>query len=400
MSKMLEGNAIVGQSGGCTPVINCTLAGVIDGAKRHSCIQKLYGMVNGIVGLLNENFVDLFEQDKDVVKRLYHTPSAALGSCRYKLGDDDIRQIIKILEKHNIRYVYLIGGNDTADTSAKISDAALAHDYDLRVIALPKTIDNDLPETDHCPGYGSVARFIAQTTQETGLDTKAMKLVDPFKIIEVMGRNSGWLVASSVLGKTQEDDAPHLMYFPERPFDMDQFLADVKDVYYKYGYAVIVVAETIRDKQGRRIGSKSDGVQSDSFGHMYVEGTAQVLCRAIEEKFNRRARYDKPGAIQRMAMGYISSVDQKESYDIGKYGVDISIAGKSGVMVIVDRLSSSPYAIDYSEVQISAIANTERYLPDSFINAQGNFVTDEFIAYAKPLIGDALPDFAIIDGAG
>lgn len=390
----LIGNAIVGQSGGCTPVINGSLAGVIDGVKQYSTIQGLFGMWNGVVGLLNEDFTDLRKQDKDTLSRLYHTPSAALGSCRYKMTPDDTHKALKIIKKHNIRYIYLIGGNDTADTTAKLFHAALADNYDMRVIAVPKTIDNDLPYTDHCPGYGSCARFIAQTTQEAGLDTQAMKLVDPFKIIEVMGRNAGWLVASAALGKKRDEDAPHLMYFPEKPFSIDQFIKDVRDVYYKYGYVVAVVSETIRDAQGKKIGAKNNGVTQDHFGHSYVEGTAQMLCGIIEKTFNRRARFDKPGTIQRMSMGYISPVDQKEAFGVGRHAVEISIEGKSGVMVTMNRVSEDPYEIEYAEVPIEEIASKERYLPDSFINAQANFVTDEFLAYARPLIGGPLPEFS------
>lgn len=390
----LTGNAIVGQSGGCTPVINCSLAGVIDGVSKYGCIENLYGMWNGIVGLLNEDFTNLSKQDKGIVKGLYDTPSSALGSCRYKLSPDDTHKAVKILQKHDIKYMYLIGGNDTADTSMKIAQAAEEAQYPLRVIAIPKTIDNDLPATDHCPGYGSTARFIAQTTQEASLDTQSMKLVDPFKVIEVMGRNSGWLVAASALGKRREEDGPHLLYFPERAFSMEKFLTDVRDVYYKFGYAVIVVAETIRDTHGRAIGSKNEGVKCDSFGHMLIEGAAQTLCRAIEKNFSRRARFDKPGTIQRMAMGYISPVDQKEAFACGRHAVDISIEGKSGVMVIMKRVSTDPYAIEYEEVNIDEIAGKEWYMPDEFIAPEGTFVTDKFMDYALPLIGGDLPTFA------
>ncbi len=392
----LTGNAIVGQSGGCTPVINCSLAGVIDAVTKHSCIKKLYGMWNGVVGLLNENFTDLSHQDKDLVKQLYTTPSAALGSCRYKLNDEDTKKILRILEKNDIHYMYLIGGNDTAETTLKIAGYAEAVGYPLRTIAVPKTIDNDLPFTDHCPGYGSCARFIAQTVQEAGRDTQAMKLVDPFKVIEVMGRNSGWLVAAAALGKCRDEDAPHLLYFPERPFSTDQFLSDVRDAYYKFGYAVIVVSETIRDKDGARIGAKRDGILYDSFGHAYVEGAAQALCRMIEQEFKQRARFDKPGTIQRMSMAYISPVDQKEAFEVGRTAVDISVEGKSGVMVTILRKEGALYEVEYGDVPVENIAAVEHYLPANFINDKGNFVTDDFISYAKPLIGGPLPVFARI----
>jgi len=394
--KPLKGNAIVGQSGGCTPVINCSLLGVIEGVKKHRCIPKLYGMWHGVAGLLDENFTDLGKQNKKTLKSLYFTPSAALGSCRYKLEDQDIQKALQVIKKHDIRYFYLIGGNDSADTSLKICEQAKKDGYELRVIAIPKTIDNDLPLTDHCPGYGSVARFVAQTTQEAGLDTKAMKMVDPFKVIEVMGRNSGWIVAASALGKNAESDAPHLMYFPERRFDHVPFLKDVEEVYKKVGYVVIVISEAIRDTDGKRVGEKISGVKDDPFGHAYVDNTANVLCQLLEKHFKKRARFDKPGTIQRMATPYLSAVDQEEAFQLGRYAVDISVQGKTGLMVILLRKESKRYQVSYSAVRIDEIANKEKYLPDNFINARGNFITEEFIQYAKPLIGSPLPDFSVL----
>jgi len=392
----LKGNAIVGQSGGCTAVINCSLLGVIQAAKKTDGIEKLFGVWNGVAGLLNEDFTDLLAQDEATLEKLYHTPSAALGSCRHKLNADEIDRVLEVLKKHHIRYFYMIGGNDTADSSLRIFEKAKETGYEIRVIAIPKTIDNDLPLTDHCPGYGSVARFIAEVTQEVGLDTKAMKQVDPFKIIEVMGRNSGWIVAASALGKKSEEDPPHLMYFPEKPFDKSRFLSDVEEAYNQFGYVIIVISETIKDEEGNKIGEKNSGVTNDSFGHGYVEGTANVLCQWIEERFGKRARFDKPGTIQRMSLPYISTVDQEEAFLLGQYAVEISIEGKSGLMVIMLREEKDVYSIKFSAVSIDSIANLEKHLPENFMNEKGNFVTDDFIEYARPLIGSDFPEFAKI----
>lgn len=389
---MMRGNLLVGQSGGCTAVINQTLAGVIEEARRQKNIASCLGMRNGIEGVLRNTFVTLDDLTRDDMTRLKNTPSSALGSCRYKITDADCAGILKRFKQKNIRYLLLVGGNDTALTSLTLSEYAQKNNYPLQVIALPKTIDNDLPCMDHTPGYGSNARFIAYTTQEAGKDTEAMRLVDPIKIIEVMGRNSGWLVAAAALGKKSPKDAPHLLYFPERPFDMQSFLADVTAVYEKIGYAVVVMSETVRDKDGRRIGERTEGVTKDRFGHPYVDSVGAILSRAVEAKLGVRARFDKPGTIQRMSMPYISPVDQREAYAVGKKAVQLAVQGKTGVIVTLERVSNDPYRVKTGYVPVGHIAGIEKYLPASFINKKGNFVTKKFIDYARPLVGE-LPDF-------
>ncbi len=389
---MTKGNLLVGQSGGCTAVINQTLAGVIESAGRYKSIGRVFGMRSGIIGLMHNSFIDLSSLNKKMIDKLKQTPSSALGSCRYKINDKESELILGHLRKNNIRYLLLIGGNDTAQTSLRIARYANKKGYELYSIALPKTIDNDLPCMDHTPGYGSAATFIACATQEAGRDTEAMKYVDPVKIIEVMGRNSGWLVAASALGKQSASDAPHLLCFPERPFTERKFLNEVRQIYDRIGYVVIVVSETIRNKQSRRIGERKTGIVKDSFGHQYVEGAAQKLCQLIERKVGIRARFDKPGTIQRMSMRYVSPVDQREAYMVGEKGVRLAISGKSGIMVTLNRASSKPYRSKTGYVGIEKIAGTERDLPDKFINKQGNFVTKSFFDYAHPLVGK-LPSF-------
>ena len=290
----------------------------------------------------------------------------------------------------------MIGGNATANTLLRIAHAAKKENYGLQVIHIPKTIDNDLVETDHSPGYGSNARFAAITTQEAALDTKAMQRVDPVKIIELMGRNSGWIVAASALLKKSAKDAPHILLVPEVPFEKGRFIRQVKQVLARVGYCIIVISETIRDAQGNRLGSKTEGVTADPFGHKYVEGTAARLASMIETHLKIRARFDKPGTIQRMSMAYISETDQKEAFQAGAHAVKWALQGMSGVMVGFKRKSGKKYAIEYCPVPLEKIPNRERYLPAKFFDAEKGMIKPAFKSYALPLLGKNLPEFPIL----
>lgn len=390
-----KGRLLVGQSGGCTAVINKSLLGVIDAARASRSISDIWGLLHGIEGLLNEEFIDLRAQPLSLLKKIGELPSSVLGSARRKLVSGDEIRILEILKKHNIRYLLLIGGNDTADTILRVATVAETQGYDLKVIHIPKTIDNDLMETDHCPGYGSVARFAAITTQEAGLDTKSMKRVDPVKIIELMGRNSGWIVAASALLKKSESDPPHLLLVPEKPFHEAEFMGRVEAILTKVGYCIIVISETIRDVGGNRIGKRLGGITQDSFGHQYVEGAANFLAMLVEDKLKIRARFDKPGTIQRMSMSYVSTVDQEEAYNAGVYGVRWAVKGISKVMVSFVR-EPGKYRIEYKPVSLGKIPNRERYLPKSFLNKSKDMITGPFRDYALPLIGQKLPDFSTL----
>ena len=423
MKKMiLKGKAVVAQSGGCTAVINQSLAGVVETARTCRAITGIHGSRNGIEGILNGSFVDLKAKPSKWILQIAQSPSAALGSSRYKLKLGDDRKIIASLRKHNIRYVFLIGGNDTANTSLQIARAAEKDHYEIRVVHIPKTIDNDLVETDHSPGYGSVARFAAVTTQEAALDTKAMKNVDPVKIIELMGRNSGWIVAASALLKKGPQDAPHLLLVPEVPFDETAFIKRTEAILQSVGYCVIVISETIRDYQGNRIGCKTEGVTADPFGHQYVEGTAARLAAILEKNLGVRARFDKPGTIQRMSMAYISETDQKEAYQAGVHAVKWALRGMTRVMVGFERKPGKPnspsknskvnwaspgnlqskekrgqgkkYIITYKPVPLEKIPNRERDLPARFFDKKKGMITPAFVEYALPLLGKSLPHFA------
>lgn len=396
MSAELQGKLVVGQSGGCTAVINSSLVGVVEEAQTHPCIRGVLGMLHGIEGLLRGEVVDLGAERSSTLQALRHTPSAALGSCRYRLQDDDIAQIIDQLRRHDVRYFIYIGGNDSADTSLRVSRAAQEVGYEMRVMAVPKTIDNDLPVTDHCPGYGSIARFVAQSTRDAGMDTEAMKRYDPVKIVEVMGRDAGWVAAASALGKRDPADAPHLIYVPEVVFDEARFLDDVRRVHGEIGYVVVVLTETIRDARGRVVGSDKPYFV-DPFGHGYYESPAAYLCRLVTRELGLRARFDKPGTIQRMSMALASGVDLEEAYLVGRHAVKYAVEGRTGQMVVLVRENGSGYRCTTDSAPLEEIANAVKPLPREFLNADGNFVADGFLRYASPLIGGPLLEYARLE---
>jgi ATP-dependent phosphofructokinase / diphosphate-dependent phosphofructokinase len=394
MAEKLKGNLLVGQSGGPTAVINSSLAGVIEEAMQHAEIGDIYGAVHGIEGVLKEELADLRAESKDSIAALKRSPSAALGSCRHKLKDADYEKILKILEAHNIRYFCYIGGNDSADTTHKIWQLAESSGYELRAMGIPKTVDNDLGFTDHCPGYGSVARFNAISTMEAGRDTEAIGLVDNVKIIETMGRNAGWITASCALARREECEAPHLIYLPERVFDMGRFLQDVKQVFGKWGYCLVAVCEGLRDATGELVSASSRSIDTDAFGHKQLGGVADVLCAAIAENLKIKARFDKPGTIQRMSMPNASSVDLQEAYLVGQMAVRHAGEGLSGQMVTLVREPGAVYKCTTGLAALKDVANAERPMPDEFINAAGNHVTQAFFDYALPLVGGPLPQYA------
>jgi len=390
----MKKRAIILQSGGATAVINQSLAGVIEASRKE--FSKLYGSKFGALGLLKPDWIDLTSMKRDAIENLKQSPSSALGTCRHKLNAREAKSIIRTLAGKSIDVLFMVGGNDSSETGLLLERTAREMKQGLQVIAIPKTIDNDLPGMDHAPGYGSVARFIAVATQEASVDTRAARSTDPIKIIEVMGRNSGWIVAASALAMRKTEQGPHLLYFPERAFNQAKFLQDVKKVYKKFGYALIVISETIRDQNGKRIGSANKAVKKDKFGHVYIEGAAQYLCGLLASKLRIRARFDKPGTIQRMSMPYISKVDQEEAFQCGKHAVRLAKLGYSGVMVAMQRVSSKPYRISYSQIPLERVAGNEKLLPGHFINSEGNFVTKAFRDYALPLVGNHLPHYSFL----
>jgi 6-phosphofructokinase 1 len=292
-------------------------------------------------------------------------------------------------EQHAEAFVY-IGGNDSADTSLHVARAAGSG---LKVVGVPKTIDNDLAGTDHCPGYGSAARFVAQVCLETSFDTLAMRATDPIRLIEVMGRHAGWLPGSAWLARGAERDAPHLVYVPERPRPIEAIVSDVSEVYSKLGWCVIVLCENQPDITGGVLGAAGEPRWVDAFGHAYYDSPAQFLAQRLQNELGVRVRFDKPGTIQRMATAYVSSVDRSEAELVGREAVRLCAGGESGVMVSLARSAGSEYHAETSTVGLDVVANNQRRLPDEFINERGNGLTDAFVAYATPLIGEPLPVF-------
>ena len=391
---MLIGNAVVGQSGGPTSAINATLSGVIKGcakAHRDGVIKTLYGMKNGIEGFLKEDIRDLGERffDDEWLSTLEVTPAAALGSCRRKLksheaDSETYEKIFEILKKYDIRYFFYIGGNDSMDTVLKLSEYAKNHDYELRVVGIPKTIDNDLMITDHTPGFGSAAKFVATTVKEILADVNVYT-VKAVTIVEIMGRDAGWLTASAALpGLTGA--APDLIYLPERTFDTEEFISSVKEAMEKHPAVLVCASEGIRFADGEYVGSGGQSGAVDAFGHKYLSGTGKVLESIVKERIGCKVRSIELSLPQRCAAHIASGTDIEESVGVGMAGVASAVSGKTGVMATIDRAEGENYSVSYGTFDISKIANEIKTVPADYINEAGNGLTEKCLDYLKPLI--------------
>ena len=392
----LVGNLLVAQSGGPTAVINSSLAGVIQEAGRHEQIEEIYGGANGILGILNEELVDINDQKARTIAGLRHTPAAALGTCRYKLdfkkkpeqAERDLNRLFEVFTAHNIRYFFYAGGNDSQDTSHKIHEAAVKRAYDLRVIGVPKTIDNDLPHTDNCPGYGSVIKYNAATGMEVGLDVASMATDDgSCCIIEVMGRSAGWIAAGTVLAKRGvAASPPHIILLPELPFDEAKFLAQVQATVAAHKYCVVVVGEGIKHPNGEEVGA--DKSRLDSFGHPVLAGAAEKLKEIVQGRLNTKTRTVLLGYAQRAAEHFASLTDSNNAFACGEAAVRAAIAGQSGQMVKIVREVKSNGQIQWTTglQPLQDIANVEHFLPREWISEDGFLPNEKFIAYAAPLI--------------
>lgn len=394
MKDKIKGKLLVGQSGGPTAVINASLSGVVQEGLKHDEIEAVYGGRNGILGILREELIDLGNQDPAIIENLKHTPSAALGSCRHKVSEADYERLVSLFKAHNIRYFMYIGGNDSMDTAHKIGKLAKDGNYELRVMGIPKTIDNDLGFTDHCPGFGSVARWIASSVRDAGLDTEAIGNVDRIKVVEIMGRNAGWITAASALARKRDTDAPHLIYVPERPIVVEQMLADVQRIATKLGYCVIAICEGAKGEDGKPLSASTKGVDVDAFGHAQMGGAADVLCKIITAKLGLKSRFDKPGTIQRVSSALASSVDIEEAHRVGSAAVAHAINGVTDKMVTITRESNHPYESGTGLVDLEKVANAEKLIPPDYLNEAGNDVTEAFLNYAAPLIGGPLPIYS------
>ncbi len=389
----LVGNVLVGQSGGPTAVINASVAGVVSEALNHECIEEIYGTLNGVLGILNEDFVDLASESQQTIRGLRHTPGAALGTCRYKLKkQQDFERVLEVFKAHNIRYFFYAGGNDSQDTADKISKLAAQQNYDLRVIGIPKTIDNDLPVTDHCPGYGSVIKHICTTVREVACDNEAMGQHDLVQIIEVMGRNAGWIAAGAALAKRRDQphDPPHLIYLPEVAFTTEKFVADVQRVLKREKYCMIVVGEGLIDADGNYLSADE---KTDAFGHAQLGGAADYLKGLIEQNFpTLKCRTIKLGMAQRAAVVGGSKVDADEAYLAGQAAVKAAVLeAETDKMVTLLRGDTDHYSCETGLAPLSDIANGVKKLPREWINEDGVSMSNQFIRYAQPLIQGETP---------
>ncbi|MDY4953653.1 MAG: 6-phosphofructokinase [Candidatus Onthomonas sp.] len=386
----LKGAMIIGQSGGPTAVINASAYGAIKAGLDSDCITKVYGAAHGIVGVLNDNLYVMDEEDPAELELLKYTPSSALGSCRYKIADPDVddtdyKKILAIFQKYDVRYFFYNGGNDSMDTCNKISKYMQKVGYPCRIMGIPKTIDNDLFGTDHCPGYPSAAKYIATSVAEVFLDSHVYDK-GQITIIEIMGRHAGWLAGAASLANIT-GCGPDLIYLPEVDFNMEEFLADVSEIYAKNHNCIVAVSEGIHYADGTFV-SEAKTSATDGFGHAQLGGLAALLANVVKEKTGAKVRGIELSLLQRCGAHVASATDIEESYLAGKTAVEAAVSGVTDKMVAFDcsRAEDGSYRCDTKLLDLSSVANYEKKVPVEWINARGNQVSDEFIRYALPLI--------------
>lgn len=384
-----ESTLLVGQSGGATAVINASLAGVVDAARASGEFRRVLGLRHGIEGLFQERFVDLTRQDQSLIDRVRRTPSAALGTGRYKMREEDLDRAVIAMRDHGVTAFVYIGGNDSADTTHRLEEHARAIGYDLRVMSVPKTIDNDLPETDHCPGYPSIARFLGNAVRDATYDSIASPQIYPVKFVEVMGRDAGWVTAAGALGFGQdEQDLVPLLLLPERkPQSVEDVLRAVEADVKLRGFSVVVLPETMRTATGDHFGGETPEYV-DGFGHPYFPSTGAAMTRLVSQELHLRARYDKPGTAARMSIALASAVDLDTAWHLGSAAVERILRGESGLMTALRRTSDDPYEYEIVAVPLEKIANRVRHLDEAFIGEDGMSVTQAFRDYMAPLLGD------------
>ena len=384
-------NAIVAQSGGPTTVINSSACGVIQEAIGGGKIGRVFGATNGILGVLKEDLFDISAEKCETIEALKRTPAAAIGSCRYKLKSldqsrADYERILDVFKAHDIHYFFYAGGNDSMDTADKVNKLAADTGYELVCIGVPKTIDNDLAYTDHCPGYGSVAKYVATCAMEAGRDTEALYTHDTCTILEVMGRNAGWIAAATGLARRCDKDAPHLIYMPEAAFSFEKFVTDVKAVHKEFGGVFIVAGEGLKDENGEYVTADSGAFSKDDFGHVQLGGVADMLKAVIEKEVGIKARCNKLGTNQRIAMHFASLTDINEAYMCGHAAVKAAMSGINGKMVTLVREAGSEYNCTTGLAELSDVANGEKKVPREYINDAGNGVTEAMRDYVRPLV--------------
>lgn len=393
-----QANAVVAQSGGPTAVINASACGVIQQAMKSDSIGRVFGATNGILGVLNEDLFDISAEKSETIEALKRTPAAAIGSCRHKLksldeSKADFERILDVFKAHNIRYFFYMGGNDSMDTADKVNKLADAAGYELVCMGIPKTIDNDLAYTDHCPGYGSVAKYVATCAMEAGRDTEALYTADTCTILEVMGRNAGWIAAATGLAARSPEDAPHLIYMPEAAFSFDKLITDVRQVLKNIGRVFIVAGEGLKDDKGNYVTADAGAgaFGKDSFGHVQLGGAADMLKAVIEKEVGIKTRCNKLGTNQRSAMHFASLTDVHEAYMCGSAAVENALAGVNGKMVTLVRAEGPDYVSTTALAELIDVANGEKKVPKEYINESGNGVTEAMKDYVRPLVQGEAP---------
>jgi len=395
---MIKGNALIGQSGGPTSVINSSLAGVIETALSSSFIQDVYGMHYGIEGFMQEWLYDLGKQPKNIIRGLRHTPSSALGSSRHKVQDKDLPVILNVLKKYNIRYFFLIGGNDTMDTIHRVEAYCKSEKYDLVGVGIPKTVDNDLFGTDHTPGFASAARSNIFNVMQAGILARDMQKVDTFVIYQTIGRDAGWLAAATAIARKSEEDAPHLIYAPEFQFDRDKFLKESEACIKKYGWVSIVCGEGLKFADGTPVSAAKtkDKFNNTEFGAMGGASVALSLHRMISDEFGYRGEFQITESLIMSDFVRASQVDLEEAYQCGVEAVKLAGKEETGYMVSINRVSNDPYTVSYGKVPLKEVAVSAKPMSLDYFNAEGNFVSPKFIEYIKPLAGE-LPEFVKLE---
>ena len=395
---MIRKNAFYAQSGGVTAVINASACGLIETARRHrGKIGKIYAGRDGIIGALTEDMIDVSKESNATIKALRHTPGGAFGSARYKLAGIDknraqYERLIDIFRAHDIGYFFYNGGNDSMDTAQKVSEIAVQLGYPISCIGIPKTVDNDLPVTDCCPGFGSAAKYIAVSTREAALDVASMaRTSTKVFVLEVMGRHAGWMAAAGGLAADKPGDAPHIILFPEITFDREAFLSKVRLSVEKRGYCVVVVSEGVKDTDGKFL---AEAGTKDAFGHAQLGGVGPVVAQMTSQAFGYKYHWAVADYLQRSARHIASQVDVDQAYAVGKAAVEFALQGKNAVMPIIIRKSSKPYRWGIGEARLSSIANQEKKLPRNFITPDGFGITAGCRRYLLPLIGgEAYPPY-------
>ena len=391
-------NAFYAQSGGVTAVINATACGVIETARKHRAqIANVYAGRNGIIGALTEDMIDTSKERATTIAALRHTPGGAFGSARYKLkGIEENRaqyeRLIEVFRAHDIGYFFYNGGNDSMDTAHKVSQISKKMGFPVQCLGIPKTVDNDLPVTDNCPGFGSVAKYVAVSTREAALDVLSMaKTSTKVFILEVMGRHAGWIAAAGGLAGEKPEDAPHIILFPEVPFNQQAFLRRVRDCVNRYDYCVIVVSEGAQYKNGKFL---AEAGTRDAFGHAQLGGVASVIAQMVRDKLGFKYHYAVADYLQRSARHIASATDVKQAYAVGKAAVEFAIEGKTAVMPVIKRVSDKPYRWRIDEAPLSRVANKEKKLPARFITKDGFGITEAARQYLQPLIqGEDYPPY-------